>query len=406
MISVVGFAQSTEKVPAKPAPKPKPVVAPLPTDPAELLRLANAAFERGDWAKAIGLYDRLLQADPGNPVGTQRKDEAETNLQRQLAAKEEAKRQAEAQQEENARLAAERKKLPLYIATAKTLIQDKNWKGAEGYLAKIEAVEPNHPFLLQADTRNGRIEIRRDKLRVTLHSHANQKELDEAMTGLQSLSPNDPLIAESKIELRRDALRVAIQKGSKPAIDDAIARLQVVSSSDPLIAEANKQLSLGEEVETQRRELRAAMQDGTKASIEAAIHKLGSISPADPILQEAYDIIKKFNGPVYLVIPPGERLEGRCWNQELQTHIYINNRLYRYDHETTVQLAAGKATIQAFQYQYFVWRENMNCESKCLTKDDENGQMEFEFITGKTYRINVKFKGVFSSRAIINIVEI
>jgi hypothetical protein len=132
--------------PPTPTPTPKP-----PSDPVELLKQGNAAWDRQDWARAAELYGKLVQLAPDNPIAQSRAAEAHrkseaaelqrTTEQRRL---EEELRE---QQAEEARRQQELAQVPLWRETAKMLLESGDRALAAEYLAKISHVAPEDPYI-------------------------------------------------------------------------------------------------------------------------------------------------------------------------------------------------------------------------------------------------------------------
>jgi hypothetical protein len=122
---------------------------PTPTwysDAAEVLRRANAAWDKEDWVLAASLYNRLLVLFPDHPIATERGAAAKAMADESKRKAEEARRKAAEEENERraraAALARERANIPLYRETVTTYVKSGELDKAVDWLGRIEAIEP------------------------------------------------------------------------------------------------------------------------------------------------------------------------------------------------------------------------------------------------------------------------
>ncbi len=139
---------------ATPTPPPGTVLPektrpPTPTwysDAAEVLRRANAAWDKEDWVLAASLYNRLLVLFPDHPIATERGAAAKAMADESKRKAEEARRKAAEEENERrtraAALARERANIPLYRETVTTYVKSGELDKAVDWLGRIEAIEP------------------------------------------------------------------------------------------------------------------------------------------------------------------------------------------------------------------------------------------------------------------------
>ncbi|MCU0293394.1 MAG: tetratricopeptide repeat protein, partial [Thermoanaerobaculaceae bacterium] len=141
----VTFNQPLVRPTAAPPPteRPRPTST-LPSDPVELLRQGNAAWDAGDWERAASRYERLLELAPGHPIATERSAVARLRAER---ARRDAEQHAAWESTERGRLAQGRRDLPLYRETARTYLEAGQWDQAVEWLRKIASVDASDPYL-------------------------------------------------------------------------------------------------------------------------------------------------------------------------------------------------------------------------------------------------------------------
>ena len=145
-------ATPSPTAPATPPPAPQGTPPPtstprVPSDPVELLKEADAAWDHQDWQRAAELYEALLQALPDYPVAITRAAAARVKAQAGQTAEEEARRAADAAAQQAA-LAEERRNLPVYREKAKRLLDGGDWNAVAELLKKIAAVDPSDAYLV------------------------------------------------------------------------------------------------------------------------------------------------------------------------------------------------------------------------------------------------------------------
>ncbi|MCU0293390.1 MAG: SUMF1/EgtB/PvdO family nonheme iron enzyme [Thermoanaerobaculaceae bacterium] len=143
----VVFNQPLTRPTAGPPPteRPRPTPTPrIPSDPAELDRLATAAYQAGRWGEAIELYRALLVKVPGEPLATRRLGEATAKLEAERAAAEDASRRAA----ENARRREEvQRKLAnadYLLGKGDQMLAAGEWELAAQYYGQVADVDPSY----------------------------------------------------------------------------------------------------------------------------------------------------------------------------------------------------------------------------------------------------------------------